>query len=54
MQQKAQFIATLVHSPDLIVVDEPFANLDPVNTRLAMEILEEQARRGQPSSCPPT
>lgn len=46
MQQKAQFIATLVHSPDLIVVDEPFANLDPVNTRLAMEILEEQARRG--------
>ncbi len=46
MQQKAQFIATLVHNPDLIVVDEPFANLDPVNTRLAMEILEEQARRG--------
>lgn len=47
MQQKAQFIATLVHDPDLIVVDEPFANLDPVNTRLAMEILEEQARRGK-------
>ena len=46
MQQKAQFIATLVHEPDLIVVDEPFANLDPVNTRLAMDILEEQARRG--------
>ncbi len=46
MQQKAQFIATLVHQPDLIVVDEPFANLDPVNTRLAMEVLEEQARRG--------
>lgn len=47
MQQKAQFIATLVHDPDLIVVDEPFANLDPVNTRLAMDILEEQARRGK-------
>lgn len=46
MQQKAQFIATLMHDPDLIVVDEPFANLDPVNTRLAMDILEEQARRG--------
>ncbi len=46
MQQKAQFIATLVHEPDLIVVDEPFANLDPVNTRLAMDILEEQAHRG--------
>ncbi len=47
MQQKAQFIATLVHDPDLIVVDEPFANLDPVNTRLAMDILAEQARRGK-------
>lgn len=47
MQQKAQFIATLIHEPDLIVVDEPFANLDPVNTRLAMEILEEQAARGK-------
>lgn len=46
MQQKAQFIATLVHEPDLIVVDEPFANLDPVNTRLAMDVLAEQARRG--------
>ena len=42
MQQKAQLIATLLHNPDLIVVDEPFANLDPVNTRLALEILEEQ------------
>jgi ABC-2 type transport system ATP-binding protein len=46
MQQKAQFVATLVHEPDLIVVDEPFANLDPVNTRLAMDILAEQAQRG--------
>lgn len=47
MQQKAQFIATLVHDPDLIVVDEPFANLDPVNARLAMDILEEEAQRGK-------
>ena len=47
MQQKAQLIATLLHDPDLIVVDEPFANLDPVNTRLALEILEEQRARGQ-------
>ena len=46
MQQKAQLIATLAHEPDLIVVDEPFANLDPVNTRLAIDILTEQARRG--------
>mgnify|MGYP001030517372 CR=1 FL=1 len=47
MQQKAQLIATLVHEPDLIVVDEPFANLDPVNTRTAIEILAEQARGGK-------
>ena len=47
MQQKAQLIATLVHAPDLIVVDEPFANLDPLNTRLALEILEEQRAKGK-------
>lgn len=46
MQQKAQLIATLAHDPDLIVVDEPFANLDPVNTRVAIDILTEQAQRG--------
>jgi ABC-2 type transport system ATP-binding protein len=47
MQQKAQLIATLVHEPDLIVVDEPFANLDPVNTRMAIDMLEEQAEAGK-------
>ena len=55
MQQKAQLIATLVHEPDLIVVDEPFANLDPLNTRLALEILEDaRAPRAKRSSCRPT
>jgi ABC-2 type transport system ATP-binding protein len=47
MQQKAQLIATLVHEPDLIVVDEPFANLDPVNTRMAIDMLVEQADKGK-------
>jgi len=47
MQQKAQLIATLVHEPDLIVVDEPFAGLDPVNTRLVKEIMEEQREAGR-------
>ncbi len=42
MQQKAQLIATLLHEPDLIVVDEPFSGLDPVNTRLVKDIIEEQ------------
>lgn len=40
MQQKAQIIATLLHDPDLIVIDEPFSGLDPVNTRLVKQILE--------------
>ncbi len=47
MQQKAQLIATLLHEPDLIVVDEPFAGLDPVNTRLIKEIIQEQVSAGR-------
>ncbi len=47
MHQKAQLIATLVHEPDLIVVDEPFSGLDPVNVRLVMSILEEQRQQGR-------
>ncbi|HHX66134.1 MAG TPA: ATP-binding cassette domain-containing protein [Chloroflexi bacterium] len=47
MQQKAQLIATLLHEPDLIVVDEPFSGLDPVNTRLVKEIILEQAAAGR-------
>jgi ABC-2 type transport system ATP-binding protein len=47
MQQKAQLIATLLHDPDLIVVDEPFAGLDPVNTRLVKTVMEEQRQAGK-------
>jgi len=47
MQQKAQLIATLLHEPDLIIVDEPFAGLDPVNTRLIEQIFEEQRHAGK-------
>lgn len=47
MQQKAQIIVTLLHEPDLIVVDEPFSGLDPVNTRLVKEIIEEQRQAGK-------
>jgi len=47
MQQKAQLIVTLLHDPDLIVIDEPFSGLDPVNTRLAKDILEEQRQAGK-------
>lgn len=47
MQQKAQIITALVHDPDLIVIDEPFSGLDPVNTRLVKEIIEEQSAAGK-------
>jgi ABC-2 type transport system ATP-binding protein len=47
MQQKAQIIATLLHDPDLIVIDEPFSGLDPVSTRLVKQILEEQKEAGK-------
>jgi ABC-2 type transport system ATP-binding protein len=45
MTQKAQFLAAIVHDPDLLIMDEPFQGLDPVNTELLKAILlEEQAR----------
>ncbi len=47
MQQKAQVVATLLHEPDLIIVDEPFAGLDPVNTRLIKDIIQEQVAAGR-------
>ena len=47
MQQKAQIIAALLHDPDLVVVDEPFSGLDPVNTRMVKGILEELRAEGK-------
>ena len=46
MQQKAQLIATLIHKPDLIIIDEPFNSLDPVNTQMVRDLLIEERRRG--------
>src|SRR6185312_8840445 len=39
MQQKIQFIAALLHEPELIIMDEPFSGLDPVNATLLMDTL---------------
>jgi ABC-2 type transport system ATP-binding protein len=47
MQQKIQLIATLLHDPDFIIMDEPFTGLDPVNTALLMDILFELKRGGR-------
>ncbi len=46
MQQKAQVIATLLHQPELLIVDEPFAGLDPVNTQMIKDLLREQREAG--------
>lgn len=46
MQQKAQIIATLLHHPDLLIVDEPFSGLDPINTQLVKDVLREQHQQG--------
>lgn len=46
MQQKAQIISTVLHEPELLIVDEPFSGLDPVNTRLAKELLLDLHARG--------
>ena len=46
MQQKVQFLAAVVHRPDLLILDEPFSGLDPVNQRLLREIVREEHRRG--------
>ncbi len=46
MQQKAQLITTLVHEPELLIVDEPFSGLDPVNTQMVKNILKELAQKG--------
>lgn len=46
MQQKAQLIATFIHHPRLVIVDEPFSALDPVNTKVVKELLFEEREKG--------
>lgn len=47
MTQKVQVIAAVLHNPDLLIIDEPFANLDPVNTQLVREIILELRDQGK-------
>ncbi|MBD1386407.1 ABC transporter ATP-binding protein [Mucilaginibacter rigui] len=46
MQQKAQFVATVLHEPDLIILDEPFSGFDPVNAEAIKEEILELNRKG--------
>lgn len=46
MGQKAQFVAATMHEPELIIVDEPFSGLDPVNTLVIKELLFSMRDRG--------
>ena len=41
MQQKIQFIATVLHDPDILILDEPFSGLDPINVEFLIEVISE-------------
>jgi ABC-2 type transport system ATP-binding protein len=47
MQQKVQFISTIMHDPDLVVMDEPFSGLDPVNAQVLKDTLFDLRARGK-------
>jgi len=47
MQQKVQFITTVIHEPELLILDEPFSGLDPVNVDLLKEIILELKVEGK-------
>ncbi len=47
MQQKAQIIATIIHEPELIIIDEPFSGLDPVNTQMVKDLLRDLHKQGK-------
>jgi len=47
MQQKVQFITSVIHNPDLVILDEPFSGLDPVNVELMKETILEQKAAGK-------
>jgi ABC-2 type transport system ATP-binding protein len=47
MQQKVQLIGTVLHQPDLLILDEPFSGLDPINQELFRELLQEYRQQGK-------
>ena len=47
MQQKAQFIATVLHEPDILILDEPLSGLDPVGVNVMRDVLVDLRRQGK-------
>lgn len=47
MQQKVQFIGALLHDPDMLILDEPFSGLDPINAQMLQDIVIELRRSGK-------
>jgi ABC-2 type transport system ATP-binding protein len=47
MQQKVQFISTLLHEPELVILDEPFSGLDPVNAQVMKDTVLDLRRQGK-------
>lgn len=47
MQQKIQLVGTVLHEPEILVLDEPFSGLDPINQRLFKELLADYRQRGR-------
>lgn len=47
MQQKVQFIGTLIHEPELVILDEPFSGLDPVNSQVMRDVVVDLSRQGR-------
>jgi ABC-2 type transport system ATP-binding protein len=46
MQQKVQFIGTLLHEPDLVILDEPFSGLDPINAQALKDTVVDLKKKG--------
>ena len=46
MQQKVQFIGTMLHEPELLILDEPFSGLDPINQQVLRDIIVHLSRSG--------
>jgi ABC-2 type transport system ATP-binding protein len=47
MQQKVQFIGTILHEPDIVILDEPFSGLDPINQQVLRDIIVQLRREGR-------